>query len=128
MYIHSLSLLRWSLSYITSLFFYLDHLAFFRRTLGTTLGSKYKPYWNYTFRVTWSTNTADADPEFVFKKREEGAKMMSPSQRFGKTASVSKSSKLLACILNSNLGTILDECKHVCSRLWTAIFIIIFSI
>mgnify|MGYP003690813201 CR=1 FL=1 len=24
-----------------------DHLAFFRRTLGTRLGSKYKPYWNY---------------------------------------------------------------------------------
>ena len=24
-----------------------DHPAFFRRTLGTRLGSKYKPYWNY---------------------------------------------------------------------------------
>ena len=29
-----------------TLFFHSDHLAFFRRTLGTRLESKYKPYWN----------------------------------------------------------------------------------
>ena len=30
-----------------TLFFHSDHLAFFRRTLGTSLGSKYKPYCDY---------------------------------------------------------------------------------
>ena len=50
-------------------------IAFFRRTLGTRLGSKNKPYWKYIFRVTWLTNTANADPKFVRKRvwgRKEG--------------------------------------------------------
>ena len=53
-----------------------DHLAFFRRTLGTRLGTKYMP-----FAVTWSTNTAGADHRLVQKwvwgeKRGIGVKFL----------------------------------------------------
>ena len=74
-----LFVLTWILS--TQGYLQANHLAFFRRTLGTRLGST--SHIRTTFRVTWSTNTAGANPKFV-QKGVWGGKVR--GENFGKFA------------------------------------------
>ena len=49
-----------------------DHLAFFRRTLGTRLGSKYKSYWNYICGHVINKYSRRAAFKMGFDEKKEG--------------------------------------------------------